>query len=252
MENCDSFYFKEAVEAIINQMGSAPLTKNVFLELSSRRSLCDILPWLCAQGQNINDPSIEDIFIAAANLNDSKKFQQIVENFIDYMGLDLITDKLFRATVYNCLPDAFQWLFYQRPDLNMTWEGTCLAILQDMDISAKKKLIPLSCLELPFDVDSLKISPSLLAKYPYDVENGNNYGLDDLIKKLVDDPGDDALPISDPQGMAEIVLERCDLMAVNNFLKTLPEILISKKLIQAAKKNVIANRDELMLLLEKE
>ncbi|KAJ5721896.1 uncharacterized protein N7483_009830 [Penicillium malachiteum] len=178
---CNSTEFEQIFEAMINNMGFAPITEKVFLAVLSSYLLWDTIPWLCEKRRNIHDHSIEDIFIAAVNSNDSTHFQDIVKNFIDYMGLDLITDKVFRATIYNCLPDAFQWLCDQRQDLNLTWEGTCRTILQDMNISAESKLIPLGCLELPIDVNSLKISPTLLAKYPYDLEHGNNYGLDDLV-----------------------------------------------------------------------
>lgn len=148
--------------------------------------------------------------------------------------------------------EGFEWLCKQRSDLNINLEDTFDAIWQDVETPAMKKLCAFVCFRnlCGDDDDELEIAASLLEKYPYDVEHKKNYGFDDLVHYLADEG--EEISFSDIQRTTEIVVERCGLAAVQNFLGTHSDIVVSDTLIQAAEKNVIANRDELKSLLEKQ
>ncbi|CAG7955365.1 unnamed protein product [Penicillium salamii] len=253
--------FQQFVKAMIDCTGSAPLTENVFLAVLCDGELCRACQWLLDQRQNIHNPSIEDILIGATNLHDSEKLQKVVENLIDHIGSAPITEEMLRATICNGLINAFRWLFDQRQDVSVTLEGICDTIFRDMETPARSKIYALVCFTLPCEYGRFIITPSALAKYPYDLEQKINYGLEDLIDILlrgyvfdggITTSGYETMPSSDLQAIAEILLERCGLVAVGRLLEVRPEIVISEALLQAAKKNVIANQDDLISLLEME
>ncbi|CAG8371455.1 unnamed protein product [Penicillium salamii] len=253
-EHCNSDQFKQVVEAMINRTGSAPVTESVFLAVLSvdgyrASTLCGVFPWLYGQRQSIHSPSTEDILLGAMKLLDSTRLQNVVSNIIDHMGSAPITERMLRGILCNGPLEAFPSLFDQRQDPKVTLEDICDSILRDMEAPAEGKMHALVCLMPPCDDEELGTTRSLLAKYPYDFEHEDNYGFDDLVNFLV---RDFTTPFSDFHRAADLVLERCGLVAVENFLNAQPNVVISDTLLQAAKRNVIANRDELMSLLEKE
>lgn len=108
----------------------------------------------------------------------------------------------------------------------------------------------------------------MLQDFPYDPSSLNNYSFGDFVKALCglhddsdssddsddsDDEDEDDFPdlpdLPATEWAAEIIVERCGKDAIEGFLKC-KEIPVTDTLIQAAEKNRIADKKELMGFLE--
>ncbi|KAI9370275.1 hypothetical protein BJX61DRAFT_544805 [Aspergillus egyptiacus] len=195
-----------------------------------------------------NTPITEDIIIGATESESGWGFRPAVEAIIHRTGSAPITENVFRAALYNGQIDSFPWLRELRPDLDISAEALFDSIWQDADLLPTRKLFAFFGLAALHDDDDAELTDGLLEKYPYDGERKENYRFDELVEFLAGDG--EELPISDLQRAAAIIVERCSLTAVDKFLESRPAIVVSDALFQAATRNVIANREELLSLLE--
>ncbi|KAJ5521450.1 hypothetical protein N7527_005565 [Penicillium freii] len=197
-------------------------------------------------------PITEDIIIGATESRIEGGFQESVKAIVHRTGSAPITENVFRAALCNFQVASFPWLHEQRPDLDIVVEDMFNSICQDVEIPAMKKLFAyhgfVALQGDSDDGDDEFIPTSLLDKLPYSRELKDNYGFDELVKCLAE--AEEDLPLPDVQRKAEIIVERSGLAALEPFLKSNPKIVISETLVQAAKRNVMANQDELMALLE--
>ncbi|GMF72631.1 unnamed protein product [Aspergillus oryzae var. brunneus] len=168
---------------------------------------------------------------------------EIIQGISHRTGSVPITERLFREAMSYGQVDVVKWMFDQRPDMNITIESLFHEIWQDGSIEWQSRLA--AWMVLSSHTGKSEISTSLLETYQYSAEHKENYDFDEFVHVFGD------LEVSESERVAEIVFERCNIPAVEDFLKHRPKIIVTDSLVQAAEKNVIANRDALMSLLEK-
>ncbi|KAI9934560.1 hypothetical protein AWENTII_005939 [Aspergillus wentii] len=221
-----------AFEIVVSSQPDAPITRNVLLKAASIEESMDALV------ENRPDDVVitEDVMLIAA------RSMYTTASVIEKTEPAAITTKVVKEAAYNEQPDGINGLLGVNPDLDLLaiWDE----IWQDVDVSPEAKYRATRAIFLNSD---LEITPSKLRNYPYDAENKNNYGLDEVVLEVMDD--DRILPIN--QETMEVILERCDNKTIRETLEVDEDMGITPRLIEAAKRNQIADKEELLSLLEK-
>ncbi|BCR92560.1 uncharacterized protein ACHE_80460S [Aspergillus chevalieri] len=219
-----------AFEIIITSQPDAPVTHNVLLQAASNDESMDIL-----LENRLDDVVItEEVMIVAA------KSDYTVAAILQNTQSVPITKKVFKEAAFHEQPDSLNAFLSLQPDLDplAIWDE----IWQDVDISAERKYRATRAIYHNAD---LEVTASKLQSYPYDPEQKNNYGLDDVVMEIVED--DRILPITEET--TEIILERCHNKAIKEILEYNPDMLITAKLFQAAERNLIADKESLLSFL---
>lgn len=219
-----------AFEIIITSQPDAPVTHNVLLQAASNDESMDTLL------QNRLDDVVitEEVMIVAA------KSDYTVAAILQNTQSVPITKKVFKEAAFHEQPDSLGAFLSLQPDLDplAIWDE----IWQDVVISAERKYRATRAI---FHNTDLEVTASKLQSYPYDPEQKNNYGLDDVVMEIAED--DRILPITEET--TEIILERCCNKAIKEILEYKPDMLITAKLFQAAERNLIADKESLLSFL---
>ncbi|KOC11376.1 hypothetical protein AFLA70_542g000751 [Aspergillus flavus AF70] len=129
------------------------------------------------------------------------------------------------------------FLFRLQRDLKprVVWED----IWQDSHTDAETKAtVTMAFLNLVEGQEAI----DLLQAYPYDWEQKEDHGFENLIQRLL--PND--IPSPETEQVAAIIVERCSNEVIEKFLNTEHQISITDKVMQAAETNQRANKEALL------
>ena len=218
-----------AFEIVIAQP-DAPIPHNVLLQAASNDELMDTL----LKNRKDDVTITEDIMIIAAQSDYT--MAAILQNTESVA----ITSRVVKEAAYRELPDTLGALLELQPDVDLLaiWDETW----QDVEISPESKYRATRAI---FHNTELEVTPSKLQSYPYDREQKNNYGLDDVVIEIAED--DRILPITEET--VEIILERCGNRAIKEIMEYVPDMPITEKLSRAAERNQIADKEALLSFL---
>ena len=218
-----------AFEIVIAQPG-APIPHNVLLQAASNDELMDTL--LEKRRDDVTIP--EDVMIVAAQSDFT--MAAILQNTESVT----ITNRVLKEAAYHELPDTIGALLELQPDLDLLsiWDE----IWTDLETSPESKYRATRAI---FHNAELEVTPSKLQSYPYDPEQKNNYGLDEVVIEIAED--DRILPITEET--TEIILERCGNIAIKGIMEYVPDRPITEKLSRAAERNQLADKEALLSFL---
>ncbi|KAL2858246.1 hypothetical protein BJX68DRAFT_228219 [Aspergillus pseudodeflectus] len=193
-------------------------------------------------------PITEDIIIGAMKSDD---FRETVEAIIHRTGLAPITKNVLRKAMRE-RPLMVPWLLQQRPNLNIAVDDLLKDVWLDMELPAEHKFLAFFALPELQVAEEPEITRSMLEKCPYDAERKENFGLDGVVEEIAGSTHC-RLPESELEQLGEIVVERCGHAAVETFLGSTytSNLTITDTILQAAERNVIADRHVLMSVLSK-
>ena len=218
-----------AFEIVIAQPG-APIPHNVLLQAASNDELMDTL----LENRRDDVTITEDVMTIAAQSDYT--MAAILQNTESVP----ITSRVLKEAAYHEQPDALGALLAVQPDLDLLaiWDE----IWTDIETSPESKYRATRAI---FQNTELEVTPSKLQSYPYDPEQKNNYGLDEVVIEIAED--DRILPVTEET--VEIILERCGNRAIKEIMEYDPDIPITEKLSRAAEKNQIADKEALLSFL---
>lgn len=167
--------------------------------------------------------------------------QDVLGIILEEQGLISFTKKVTRAAfTIRPDPDFIKWLVGLQPELfvrdffERTWTDD---LYVDVRIGILLAFI---------DKTGSGITDTMLQDYPYDPDSPNNYQFEDFIRVLW--YGDDLPDLPATERGTEIILERCDIDVIEIFL-LYKGGLVTERVIQAAERNRIADKKEVMRLL---
>lgn len=194
-----------------------------------------------ARGNSL--PVTDDVLVAAIEAYSDKEMFQLV---LDRQGSLPITHKIIeKGLEYRMIVG---WLLELVPesDLEKLWQPTWC----DTQLAVEDRVQNL--LAILF-IQRSKMTDGMLEMFPYDPEDGENYGFDELVEMLCTDDDDDIPALSGTERAAEIILERCNNEMIEMFVHCdRYSCSITDNLIQAAGRNRIADQEKLMAFLEQE
>ncbi|KAJ5580007.1 uncharacterized protein N7459_005992 [Penicillium hispanicum] len=253
----------EALNSLLTWAPNATITHNALVQgARDPRSIRLLL-----EKRGNTTPITEDIIIGATN-SDPESCRESIESIIRRAGSVPITKKVLQAALRNGSAGVLPWLYELQPDLKVPVKELVEDIWRSQEIPVDEKIQALDdFVELQGESEELseeKLFASMLEIYPYGYKLKENYGLDEVVDRMFVNRGLE-VPISDIERVAEIFVERCDTTTVETFLEagfgeTVADRLIQAAdnskpvtdcLIQAAKRNAIADEEQLISLLSK-
>ena len=235
ISRCECARGKHAVEVlqVLVERHLVSVDQHLFETLVTN---CDAVEFLLSLKQDVQ--ITEGTLIAAIRGGECQGVLGIIH---EEQGLISFTEKVTRAAfTIRPDPDFIRWLVGLQPELfvrdffERTWTD-------DLDVDVRIGIL------LAFiDKTGSGITDIMLQDYPYDPDSPNNYQLEDFIRVLW--YGDDLPYLPATERGTEIILERCDIDVIEIFL-LYKGGLVTERVIQAAERNRIADKKEVMRLL---
>lgn len=169
------------------------------------------------------------------------EYRQVLAIILKEQGLIPFTEKVTRAAFTICPdPDLIKWLFEVQPEpfvrdlFERAWRD-------DLHVNTRIGIL------LAFiDKTGSGITDTMLQDYPYDPDSPKDCNLDEFIWVLWG--GDDLPDLPATERGTEIILERCDIDVIEIFLREKGG-LVTESVVQAADRNRIVDKKEVMRLL---
>jgi hypothetical protein len=193
---------------------------------------------MASKGNDLDIP--EDILVAAAAHDEGKEVLEAIQN---RKGPGCMTESVLRKALPDANGEALEWLLQQQTEAVVTkiWEDTW----PDTDITVEVRFRVFAAY---LEKTGAKITDTMLQDYPYNAAEEENYDFDDIVNALL---AVDFLPdLPNTERTAEIVLERCKGSTIRAFLESESHTHITDDMFRAAERNVIADKDELLPLLQ--
>jgi hypothetical protein len=201
----------------------------------------------------------EDLLVAA--ITRSLFAVEILEILLNRQESLPITDKVIRAAIKEKADEEIQWLLNRQSDSQVReiWQD----VWTDKDLGAEVKISVLVAFlkrtnskitdtmlqDLPYDPDCpdenlLQIFVSAACGAGSESESEDEEEEDDEVREMKE-----LVSLPRTERTAELVVERCNQESIEAFLK-LREIAVTDNLLQAAERNCIADKEELVAALK--
>ncbi|GMG11271.1 unnamed protein product [Aspergillus oryzae] len=215
---------------LVEHKPDAPITQKVLVRAASNASSMKLMM------EKLKDLITITKEVILATIRDWQGADTI-KIIYDRLGSVPITRNVWKKAPIENPEFMTGFLFRLQRDLKprVVWED----IWQDSHTDAETKAtVTMAFLNLVEGQEAI----DLLQAYPYDWEQKEDHGFENLIQRLL--PND--IPSPETEQVAAIIVERCSNEVIEKFLNTEHQISITDKVMQAAERNKRANKEALL------
>ncbi|KAE8332653.1 hypothetical protein BDV39DRAFT_199653 [Aspergillus sergii] len=215
---------------LLEHKPDASITQKVLVRAASNSSSMKLLM------EKLKDPITitEEVILAAIQ---DWKGADTIKIIFDRLGSIPITRNVWRKAAIENPEFMPGFLFRLQRDLKP--RVVLQDIWQDSHTDAETKAtVTMSFLNLVEGQEAI----DLLQAYPYDWEQKEDHGFENLIQQLLPDD----IPSPETEQVAGIIVERCSNEVIERFLNTDHQMSITDKVMQAAERNQRANKEPLL------